>query len=125
MMKRAFLAGALLIVCVGCSPHDTASNPTPTPSPSAQPIEIALDQEMTAIDSVELRQTVRDSTTQYLKTNHPDWKIQGLSLTHYAEDADYFIAADIMDGSTSRIVQLKAWLFVKDNGETYWKIAPE
>jgi len=83
----------------------------------------SIDQEMTAIDSVDERLEVRESVTKYLSSNHPEWRIQGLSLTHFSEDADYFIAADVMDGSTPKIVQLRAWFFVKDNGETYWKIA--
>ena len=100
------------------------SDAKPTPTPSGKPIEVAVEQEMIAIDSVEQRLTVREVATQYLKNTHPDWRIQGLSLIHFSEDADYYIAADVIDGTTSKIVQLKAWYLVKDSGESYWKIAP-
>ena len=123
-MKTTIVVSVLSLILTGCSRGESGLNATPSPTPPARPIEVSLEQEMDSADTLEQRLAVRELVNEYLKKTHPEWRVQGLSLTHFAEDADYYIAADIIEGSTPKIVQLKAWFFVKENGETYWKIAP-
>jgi hypothetical protein len=121
-MKRATVIGALLVVFVSCSRRESGPRSSPTPTPSPSELEVALESEIDADDSVELRLTIRKAVTDYLKSAHPDWQVHGLSLTHYDGDTEYYIGADITAGSTPRVVQLRAWFFVKDDGDSYWKI---
>jgi hypothetical protein len=121
-VKRAMVIGLLLVLLASCSRHESSQLATPTPTPSPNPLETALDQEIDAEDTVELRLTMRKAVTDYLKRTHPDWQVQGLSLSHFDGDTSYYIGADITSGSTSKVVQLRGWFLLKESGDTYWRI---
>lgn len=134
-MKRAALILVLLSSLVGCSdvdPPDTSevgaqSSSTATPSPTPQsPLEKALEQELnfSDTDTAFQRLQIRQAVANYLKAAQPEWKVEAISLTNFTSDSSYYAGVDASSGEKHQVYRLKVWFFVKDNGETYWKVTP-
>ena len=124
---------------VGCG--RASNNVTGTPSPMTEdkkrcfdqihavevpcdPLERALKVEMSdhQEDSLPRRLEARQSVLDYLKSEHPKWQLNGMSLTRYDNDPGYYVGVDVTDEGKSKLVQLKVWYLVKSDGETYWKV---
>jgi hypothetical protein len=69
-----------------------------------------------------LRENIRSFVADQIKTNHPTWHLHGISLTRVEGDSEYDVRADVDVDSNSKVVHLRAWYFIQDNGEGYWKI---
>lgn len=121
-MKRALTLGLLIALSAACAKHESGAKATPTPTPTPSPLVDAYDQEIDADDSTDIRLEVRQDVMNYFKNAHPKWQVKGLSLSHFDGDTTYYIGADISDSSTTKVVQLRAWSFIDDNGKTYRKI---
>ncbi|HKR58551.1 MAG TPA: hypothetical protein VJS64_02370 [Pyrinomonadaceae bacterium] len=120
-MKRVCVLVALAFLA-GCSKHTTTA-PTFTPTPTPRPLVASLKKEIEADDdSTELRENIRDFVVDYLKASHPTWRVHGISLSRIEGDSEYDIRADMDVDSNSKIVKLRAWYFIQDNGEGYWKV---
>ena len=120
-MKKALLVGFMLGMLAACSRPESRNITTRAPTPSS-PMADAYDQEIQADDTSEVRIEVRRQVMDYLKNTHPKWQVKGLSLTHYEGDPNYYVGADISEGSTSSLVQLKVWAFIDGEGKTYRKV---
>jgi len=123
-MKRTWLLLALAFLA-GCSNNATTpSMPTPTPAP--KPLVTSLKKEIESNDdSTALRENIRDLVVRYLKASHPSWRVHGISLSRVEGDSEYDIRADVDVDSNSKVVNLRAWYFIKDDGEGYWKVVEE
>lgn len=138
-MKPA-LVFALLLVIPSCGSKPQVQN-SPPPTPIAQQpgepcrggfgqempcdaLQQALSDEMSNYekDSLRLRLQARQRVIDYLKTEHPKWQLNGMSLTRYDSDPGYYVAIDVTDEGKSKLVPLKVWYLVKSNGESYWKV---
>jgi len=120
-MKKALVVGFMLGMLAACSRPESRNITTRAPTPSSKMAD-AYDQEIQADDTSEVRTEMRRQVMDYLKNAHPKWQVKGLSLTHYEGDANYYVGADIFDGSTPSVVQLKVWAFIDDEGKTYRRI---
>ena len=121
-MKSAVLIGFLLVTLSGCARPESRKALTPKANPSLSGLGDAYDREIQADDTSAVRTEGRRLVMDYLKSAHPRWQVKGLSLTHYEGDANYYVGADIFDGSTSSVLQLKVWAFIDDEGKTYRKV---
>jgi len=126
MKKRSLtfiLIAAVLATSSACdSEKATDASPTPTPSPRTSLLHNALEDETDFKDTVEDRINARQSVATFLKTLHPDWIVQGMSLNCLLDDNRYHVAAHVKtrDGR-DMVVPLGAWRIIKDNGESYWQ----
>ena len=121
-MKKLVLAGFLLGMLAACSRPESRKVAASAPSPSPSTLADAYDREIQSDDTSEVRLEVRRLAIDYLKKAHPKWQVKGLSLAHYDGDANYYVSADISEGSTALVVQLKVWAFIDDEGKTYRKV---
>jgi hypothetical protein len=143
-MKQAtrLLALWVLLFLAGCGakPDQSSALPSPSPSPSpspekcfdflarvvpCEPLERAVNNEMSGgspEDSLEWRMHVRKMVSEYLQKEDPTWQIEGMALSRCEGDPDYSASVDVIADGKSRIIQLKVWLFIKGNGQTYWKV---
>ncbi|MFS8085115.1 MAG: hypothetical protein ACMG6H_05755 [Acidobacteriota bacterium] len=127
------LSMLLNTACSDKSQPSVATTPSPQPTPCFGPtlrvipcdrLEQSLDAEMSdhIQDTLPLRVKVRQTVLDYLKTEHPAWELNGMSLTRYDNDPGYYVGVDINDGGKAKLVQLKVWFLVKSDGHTYWKV---
>jgi hypothetical protein len=125
-MNRLLLFLALCFVCIGCNEKPLAGQSSPTSTAQENkpsPLEEAIGKEfLTPPDSVEQRMKIREVVLNYLRTEHPDWQFQGMALSHYEGDPGYYTGVDVVVNGKSKLVPLKVWLLVRENGETYWKV---
>ena len=61
----------------------------------------------------------------YLKANHPTWRLHGISISRIQGDSEYDIRADVDVDSNAKIISLRAWYFIKDDGDGYWKVVED
>ncbi len=76
---------------------------------------------MLVIGTPDERLKVRDAVKEYLKSSRPEAEVKGISLNHLENTSIYQVAADVSEKGKPKIIQLKAWLIVNDNGDSYWK----
>lgn len=123
-MKRVLPLLALCLLFLSCSKTQTPQDQQPTPTPKEEsPLEKALgDELLSPPDSVNQRKVIRQLILDYLRTEHPEWQIQGMALSRYEGDPGYYTGVDVVADGKPKIVQLRVWFLVKDDGQTYWKV---
>lgn len=119
---------ALLVSFPACtntnqSANQTNTKPSPKPSPSPPtPQQLSAEEEKEAQEEEDSdnRIKAREAVVEYVKNNLPKQKIEGVSLLSYAGNL-YVASVDLSENEKHRTISLIVRMYVKENGETYWK----
>lgn len=95
--------------------------PTPSPSPQTPQEKSAQSEKETQNeDSFENRAKARQAVVDYVKNSMPGQTIDGISLLSYTGNL-YVASVDLSSAKKPQAISLLVRMYVKDNGETYWK----
>jgi hypothetical protein len=129
-MKKTLLILVVLMVfnsCQGSSNQGSANVASPSPSPkttskpsSAQQESAEAEKDTQDDEDSDNRIAAREAVTEYVKTNLPKLKIEGISLLSYTGNL-YIASVDLSDKEKHQTVSLIVRMYVKESGDTYWK----
>jgi predicted Zn-dependent protease len=127
-MKTIALILLLCCLVIGCGssqlPAQTA-NTTPSPKPSPSPRtpqqkSAIAEQYLQEDEDSDNRIEVRKAVVEYVKSNLSNQKIEGVSLLSYTGNL-YIASVDLSEKEKRQTISLIVRMYVKENGETYWK----
>jgi predicted Zn-dependent protease len=105
------------------SANQAVVKPSPKPSPSPPtPSQVSAEEEKELQEEEDSnnRLEAREAVAEYVKSNLPKHKIKGVSLLSYTGNL-YIANVDLSEGEKHQTVSLIVRMYIKENGETYWK----
>jgi hypothetical protein len=74
-------------------------------------------------DEAVLRTEARRTVTDFFKTHRPDWKLKGISSTHYYQNI-FWVAVNLEKDQRDTVVNLAVRKFFSESGDEYWRVVP-
>lgn len=110
------VAGLLLVSCAAC--QDSSDTPS---SPLANAIQTQKNAQLRG-DSLSQRMKVRQVALDHITHHYPHGEIQGISIySNGGSGNDYVTGVDLKLGERRYTIFVDVQLYVKENGELYWK----